>query len=391
MNGSRDGEPRKQNAGNVDILLKAKEMGMKIWQLEKLQRVMSTMFDGATESQSQQGRTSRSVANLGGVDEKHVDLSRMLRNERVNGPSDRDAMAALSETIPFKGPYIYIRDMDEKTKPVMVREYRRVARNETGDWPQFWSVSAGKCPFVEEVEKVREEDVKTAPRTRAMTALEKAKSHPPEVGFAAKQKQPLGEPRYGANSAVSLSEKNKNQSFCAPPPSVPTRGRSPTKGSKSISTTVGPRLFGGEPAASGMQPSNITSAIRSQMISSTAAAPGAKAGTSKEFQGLKRKVLERNNGPALNAVQTSQRTGNLSRPARAERSIIETRQTRGKAQEKLVNINEDAMLSEEDALRVDETKRADKPLSKSTKAKDLKPGYCENCRDKYDDFDEVCI
>ncbi|KAI5297550.1 hypothetical protein KEM56_004738, partial [Ascosphaera pollenicola] len=62
-----------------------------------------------------------------------------------------------------------------------------------------------------------------------------------------------------------------------------------------------------EPAASGVQPSNITSAIRSQMISSTAAGTGAKAATSKEVHELKRKVLENNISKPL-AIATNRPT-----------------------------------------------------------------------------------
>lgn len=395
MNNFRDGETRKQNVSNVDILSRAREMGMKIWQLEKLQRITSTMLDNVTESQSQHIRNTRTTGMVVGlVDEKDADLSRMLRNEQLNGPSDRDSMAALSELIPFKGPHIYIRDMDEKTKPVMVRDYRRVTRAEKAEWPQFHCVSTGKCPFVEEVEKVkvREEDVntkieiKSAPRTRAATALEKSKARPPIIGFEPSEKQVLAEPRHEAKSTISLPEKNMEPMFCAPPPFVPTKGRSPLKGLKN----VGLRLSAAEPAASGLQPSNVTSAIRSQMISSTAAAPGAKAGTSKEFQGLKRKVLERNSRPALNKIQVSQKPSAHLGPARAERSIAAVRQTRARTQELLIHVDEESTQSEgEDVWRAIELKRTGKLLSKRIEKKDLKPGYCENCRDKYDDFDEV--
>ena len=395
MNNFRDGETRKQNVSNVDILSRAREMGMKIWQLEKLQRITSTMLDNVTESQSQHIRNTRTTGMVVGlVDEKDADLSRMLRNEQLNGPSDRDSMAALSELIPFKGPHIYIRDMDEKTKPVMFRDYRRVTRAEKAEWPQFHCVSAGKCPFVEEVEKVkvREEDVntqieiKSAPRTRAATALEKSKARPPVIGVEPSEKQVPAEPRHEAKSTISLPDKNMEPRFCAPPPFVPTKGRSPLKGLKN----VGLRLSAAEPAASGLQPSNATSAIRSQMISSTAAAPGAKAGTSKEFQGLKRKVLERNSRPALNKIQASQKMGAHLGPARAERSIAAVRQTRARTQELLTHVDEESTQSEgEDVWRAIESKRTGRLLSKRIEKKDLKPGYCENCRDKYDDFDEV--
>lgn len=406
LSGFRDVEPRKQNVGNVDFLSRAREMGMKIWQLEKLQRVTSTMFDTPSESQAQYGRNSRTMVNQAPPKaEKDADLSRMLRNEMLNGPSDRDSSMISVEMIPFKGPHIYIRDMDEKSKPIMVKDYPKVARSEKGEWPQFRCVSAGKCPFIEEADpgkldsertKIRDEQAvakagaQSAPKTRAATAaVKKSQGHPNENLPNVKQKQPLGEPRWGPNSAVPAVEKKVDEIFCAPPPFT-KRGRSPLKGTKNDSITVGPRLFCGEPAASGLQHSNVTSAIRSQMISSTAAAPGAKAGTSKEFQELKRKVLERNSGSVPGNLQASRRINVTSVVSRAGNGTMVATRARSKIQETLDLINEESPPSEdEDVWRADEVTRAGKFVPKSTERKERKPGYCENCRDKYDDFDTV--
>lgn len=406
LSGFRDVEPRKQNVGNADFLSRAKEMGMKIWQLEKLQRVTSTMFDTPSESQAQYGRNSRTMVNQAlPKAQKEADLSRMLRNEMLNGPSDRDSSLISVEMVPFKGPHIYIRDMDEKTRPIIVKDYPKVARSEKGEWPQFRCVSAGKCPFVEEVDpgrldseraKAREEQAvakagtRPAPKTRAATAAVKnSQGRPFENLPNAKQRQPLGEPRWGANSAVPAVEKKVDEIFCAPPPST-KRGRSPLKGMKNVSITAGPRLFCGEPAASGLQHSNVTSAIRSQMISSTAAAPGAKAGTSREFQELKRKVLERNSGAVPSNFQASRRINETSVVSRAGNSTMVATRARSKTQETLEFVNEEFTPSQdEDVWRADEVTRVGKLIPKSMERKECKPGYCENCRDKYDDFDNV--
>lgn len=404
MSSLRDGEPRRHNASHVDILSKAKEMGMKIWQLEKLQRIMNSMFDASAESKSQQGRNPRNLTGL--RDEREADLSRMLRNEQLNGPSDRDSIVANMEFIPFKGPYIYIRDMDERTKPIIVREYQKVSSGDKGEWPQFRSVSAGKCPFLEEAPsrsehgraKAREgngnlkEKIQSPPRTRAATAIERCQEPPEISSVRLKQSQPLDEIRNESKPLMSSLVKQYEQGFCAPPATVPGSRRSPVKGLKHLTAMLGgPRMFGGEPAASGLQPSNVTSAIRSQMISSTAAAPGAKAGTSKEFQGLKRKVLERNGGPNINSIHMPPKISDPSGSMRLRGSAVTTRQTSAKVQEKLIDIDEESTQSEadEDVWRASEVRKVERPSSRSIVKKDRKPGYCENCRDKYDDFDEV--
>ena len=406
-------ESRKANIGNTDILLKAKEMGIKLWQLEKLSRVVNSMFDVPNETQVQVGNAARlRGVNAATKGEREPDLSRMLRNERLNGPSDRDPTVALSEVVPFKGPFIYIRDIDERTKPIMVKDYPKPATQEEGEWPQFRSARHGRCPFVEDLsrQEMEAEDTarageqvraraqsRTAPRTRAVTIREDADAG---AAIAASQKRHLKERESMPNTFIpppARMPKMPTHNFCPPP----INSRSPTKAGRDEITNPGPKLFGGEPAASGLQQSNITSAIRSQMISSTAAAPGAKAGTSKEVHGLKRKVLEKNTRPPLNSIQTRQRTIDPAGTARAEKNISMARQNRRQVPETLIHIDEESTQSEEDEdiWLAEDTRRKEKELKKAVsekesvekgpKEKEMKEGYCENCRKKYEHFDDV--
>ena len=402
---ARDGELKRQSAANADILSKAREMKMKIWQLEKLHRVMNTMIASPTESQAQSGYVTRAMTNLNGArGDKDVDLSRMIQNEQLNGPLDRDSSSVL-EVIRFKGPHIYIRDMDEKTKPIMMREYPKVSREETGEWPQFRSVSAGKCPFVEEVktekQKIKDEEESTqpgaplVPKTRAVSAKERSRVYnqtcqPDECG-SRRQRKPLGESRHGGNTAMPLQGKPKEQLICGPPPTIPPKEKSPLKGVKALSALANRRLVGEEPAASGLQPSNITSAIRSQMISSTSAAPGIKAGTSREYQGLQRKLLERNGPVSLTRARAAQGTVDPAANVKPETSTATTRHKAAREPEKLIHVEEESTQSEadEDIWRSNAVVREGKRYPKGLEKREPKPGYCENCRDKYDDFDEV--
>ena len=229
-----------------------------------------------------------------------------------------------------------------------------------------------------------------APRTRAATVREGAEAE--SAKFSA-LRGPLEETKNKANVAAPPSLSMPTPAFCPPPPAAAAMPGSPSKTLRDAATHPRPKLFGGEPAASGMQPSNITSAIRSQMISSTAAAPGAKAGTSKEVHGLKRKVLEKNSGPALIHIHTRQRSIDSACDGRAERNIPTVRQTRRQAKEALVHIDEESTQSEEDEdvwLAEDKRRKKQGP-KKVIEAKDQKPGYCENCREKYDDFDDVSV
>ena len=400
-----DGEIKRQQGRNADVLYRARELGMKIWALEKLQRMMTTMFDTDTGSGVAHGHNTRSNTVQGNVTATRVnreaDLSQLLRNERINGPSDRDPTVATKDLALFKGPFIYIHDIDEKQKPVMVREYAKVAHKEDGDWPQFRSVANGKCPFVEEVDYSRREAEKEkeilrlqrqqekekmmVPRTRAAT--EAAKMQPPR---AVGNKRPVAEMDGSSNRSVVVSTKQDNP-FNPRERSVHTDTEPSSRGMQNafVSRAGQGRLFGGEPVASGVQPSNITSAIRSQMISSTAAQPGAKVGTSKEVHGLQRKVLEKNSGgPAsYGGLTSSHRMTDIATAAREESN----RPMKRKGQDKLALIEEDINPSEaeENARRVEATRKAKAVQQRKLEKRDPKPGYCENCQDKFEDFEEV--
>ena len=403
LTNSHDTEPRK-GSGSVDVLFRAKEMGIKVWPLEKLQRAIRAMFEVPNETQLHTGSAMRNKNSIGAVKfEREADLSRLLKHEQINGPSDRDATVALNELIPFKGYHIYIRDMDEKTKPIIVRDYPKPGRDEYSEWPQFHSTGPGKCPFVPDADeptrqeferaKAREDelrargraDARAAPRTRA--ALSRRLAEDTSVKIAS-QTRPLTELRDGGNASMLQRAKMPTKEICPPPPI--NSSKSPVKTTKAGLVNAGTKMFGGEPAASGMQPSNITSAIRSQMISSTAAAPGGKAGTSKVVHGLKRKVLEKNSGPVLGGIQTRQQLIDPAGLGRAERSIATTRHTRGRAPEPLIHIDEETTQSEEDddaCIQGPQVKN--QQLKKALEKKNAKPGYCENCREKYDDFEDV--
>jgi regulatory subunit for Cdc7p protein kinase len=402
-----DGEIKRQQARNADVLHRARELGMKIWALEKLQRMMTTMFDTDTGYQTIHGHNTRSNSVQGSTaiprTTREADLSQLLRNERINGPSDRDPTVATKELAVFKGPFIYIHDIDEKQKPIMVREYAKVAHKEDGDWPQFRSVANGKCPFVEEVDHGRREAEKEKELIRLQRQQEKEKSMVPRTRSAAEAskmqppkpvtgKRPLSEMEDGSNRTVTISTKQAN-SFVPTKSSFSQRtdpeGSSRSNQNAFVSRAGAGRLFGGEPVASGVQPSNITSAIRSQMISSTAAQPGAKAGTSKEVHGLQRKVLERNSGgPGSYGLASSHRMTDLSAAVRDE---APNRAAKRKGQDKLGLIEEDVDPSEaeENARKIEAARKAKAVQQRKLEKRDPKPGYCENCQDKFEDFDEV--
>ncbi|KAJ5290880.1 hypothetical protein N7478_000131 [Penicillium angulare] len=378
----------RRDQGSMDVLQRARQMGMKIWALEKLQRMIVTINDSGYAQADGAARGKVAIGNH--ANPRGDDLSRVLRQELLNGPSDRDPLSSM-EMIMFKGPFIYIHDMNEKTKPVMVREYSRVARRQDGTWPQFRSAPLGKCPFVDEPPSRKEYD-----RQRMRQAKrEKKREQPAEES---RPKIPHNFDDQTVDAKVDDTEQIKPQSTEDEKVSSKTEISAKlfpdeTHERKSSESFIpphfprtGPFYTGREPAASGVQPSNVTSAIRSQMISSTAAAPGAKAGLSKEVHGLKRKVLEKGTGSfALGSMAAPQRPLNGLAMHPKTQHTYDSNQSAPEAR----NIHDvDSNQSEGGGTKRRREDSRDAEQKKSERRRDPKPGYCENCRDKFDDFEE---
>ncbi|EAW06626.1 protein serine/threonine kinase activating protein nimO [Aspergillus clavatus NRRL 1] len=389
----------RREQSNMDVLYRARRMKMKIWALEKLQRMIAAINDGDIGGH---GATSTRTQNAAGGNTRargETDLSQVLRSELINGPSDRDPLSSLKELVMFKGPFVYVHDMDEKTKPVMVREYPKVARRQDGTWPQFRSAPLGKCPFIDEpptkkeIERHRalqqEKDKKAAAKAVPVQQTHDPKPNRQDQAPVTKDNQDIPNEIDSEDNVDNKVSQIKPTDMQKP---LSTKPAAPRKSSESFVPPQlhrgGPFYAGREPAASGVQPSNITSAIRSQMVSSTAAGPGAKAGISKEVHELKRKVLEKSNGGlSTSAMLSPHLTTSLSTSFKMNQLSHRTGQTntqdkRGHVQE------EDTTQSEGNGAKRRTGLRKVMTQKKKERRRDPKPGYCENCRDKFDDFEE---
>ncbi|KAM5348702.1 hypothetical protein ACJ41O_008526 [Fusarium nematophilum] len=363
-------DPTKRTKGsrNNDVLYKAREMGKKIWSLDKFQNMLSVLLEAETGHSN--SYSSRSASTRGYGNSREPTLLQMLHNERLNGPSDRDPSAIHRELCYFKGPHVYIWDMDEKNKPIMVREYPKVANKADGEWPQFRSVGNGRCPFVED------HDVPDKDHRRQQEKARAAKREDP-VPILKPPQIPVPKPVIGKRTLTEMEDGQNRVRAVTPtemfnPAKVAMSKQTEVRQQNAFTSRAGTgRLFAGEPVASGVQPSNITSAIRSTMVSSTSGVNGAKAGTSKEVHGLQRKVLQKA-APASHDV-SSRRLAEVSMDVASSRSTTMGRHT-----------SRPADVQEEESQKT-ERRTQSQPLKSK---RDLKPGYCENCQDKFRDFDE---
>lgn len=375
-----------------DIMIRGMQMKMKVWPSEKLQKILNALVDG----QSVQEQTSRTTKSA----RANNDLVQVLKNERMAATAEHQATMP-RELVQFRGPFIYVHDMDEKVKPIMVREYPKVARRQDGEWPQFRSASIGKCPFVEDVAAKRDIDREAARQYKAQLIQQQreaervvAQSKVDVTSQTAAEPMKMDPPRRTSPRKVLRDVPNTNaasvqQTVTEKPPPPERQSSFPPMPEQPPVDFVKPSqmLLVREPSASGIQRSAMTSAIQSQMISS-AAATGLKATTSKEVHELKRKVLERTHTGSLSigSISSSHQANALTGALKTSRAPTH-RAAKSKAQEKLGGIQEEADPYADDLA----AERASHGVLKKKKPakREPKPGYCENCHDKYDDFEDV--
>lgn len=447
---------------STDILSRAREMGKKIWSLEKLQKVLDMLLEPDPYRSAELGQrmrngstTSTTVSQQGNSrftgDQA---LLQMLDKERHSGPSDRDPTVATRELIYFKGPYIYVYDIEEKQKPIMVREYLKVADREEGDWPQLRPSAGTRCPFIEDtdqlelrVEKKRAKMRTAATVTRESTQSASAATTGNVAATTSTSMQKTLASRYAAAATASASSKQvtgkrtlaemedghnrqaslSNGSALAGAPNLrPAEGvfgsaNAASAGSISSTASAIPpsklarpstdyqnaftsraksgRCFGGEPVASGLQAAGITSAIRSQMISSATGTLGARAGTSKEIHGLQRKVLQRSTTSTSQQDLSSRRMTDMSMDIQQQqqqqrpnynRSTSLGRSTAAAQLSAKLNMAIEGSTASNDEKHK-RTMSAPVAVQVQRRKRDPKPGYCENCQDKFDDFEDHIV
>lgn len=357
---------------------------------------MRTIFDTDLADSDERHSMRKSAALSRAGHQQQDDLSKLLHHEKAAERPPWDSITA------FRGYYIYIHDFEEKTKPVMARDYQKPMHKEDGEWPQFRSVPGPKCPFVWDDSHIKEtskearrpeaQRVEQQPRTRAVSAAIQASQTEVKRQETTKVAA-LGEVDNNARSMGKPAVPQVPSAKTFEPPQMKHTDSLPPQLANRFQLPGIPRFGAGrEPMASGLQQSNQTSAIRSQMISSTAANPSARAGMSKEVHQLQRRVVEQRHKSGLSVTSVPSEYMNDVRAAiNNDRPPTERRTTRRKPTSTMAKIHEDETQSEEED-GVNQAARVTRaPKKKSSARREPKPGYCENCRDKYEDFNEVCI
>ncbi|KAI0437455.1 Dfp1/Him1, central region-domain-containing protein [Xylaria telfairii] len=378
----------------VDILIRARDMKKKIWTSDKLFRFTALLLetDAYRSADMAYGRLKNTIStqaeSKGGEDRN---LLRLLQKERANGPSDRDPTVMNYEMVFFRGPYLHVYDVEEKQKPIMAKEYPKATDKSKGTWPQFQTAALGRCPFIEDSEVREAREAKEAKEAQQQKMRAKADSQE-GVGKAKSVVQPprMAPPRpvTGKRTLGEMEQGHNRQSSVTsvefPSLSRGAGGENMDFSRKAFTSHAATgRLLAGEPVASGVQPSNVTSAIRSQMISSTATTPGVITGLSKEVHGLQRQVLKWHHPSAMSQDTSSRRAAESSF---REENLVKRPSALSRTSSRKLELVDEKTGENEAAGQARSTKRA--APRKKVHDRELKPGYCENCTEKYADFDE---
>ncbi|TGJ72952.1 hypothetical protein EYR41_000074 [Orbilia oligospora] len=368
-----------------DILVLARLNQMKIWNTEKVERMIHTLNEKIDDDY-----IVPATAPLKTLPSKHskVEVTRPKRASAVESTKkNEEALGRLlnqdktrssqpsssKEMYVFKGPYVLVGDASGRYKHFIIREFRNALQPESGDWPQFRSNREGRCPFVldpdtkraymrEEAEREAEAKAKEkeAARLRARIVME-----PPPRNQSLRAKTSLlrEDPRAALTDRRPISsienKVDRDMATAAAATAVrKTESRVDKLKDAHRSRQDNLVLTGYEPVASGLRPTGPTSAVVSQAISSNPVLVGPKAGTSRDVQRLNRRVFEKTTG----GIRQTNTTTALQ--------VVDEENNEAKAGKKTLKRTRSELVVKEASKK--------QPVA----------GYCENCRDKYDDFEK---
>lgn len=320
--------PGKEHARG-DILVKASQLRMKVWSVDKLVKFLTALLGHSPSRELDSAQCAK--------------LSQLLRQEKLVGPSDRDPTARRDDYYYFKGPYILVWDPSHYNRPLLHKEWDRAATPYEGDWPQFRATPIGMCPFVVDpgVGHKKRSHRNTTDTSHKRRALE-LRAEKAAVTIVKSQQPPQPEP---------LMHKAADEKSQTPPDTeTPTPQIAKDENEPPVGVPAQPETSIQRPpaafrkyceiTASGMQRYSATSAVKSTVLGETGNGLGAThALASREVNNLQRKVLQPIPIPQLVA------------PTKAPATMP--------------------------------------PSTSSSRVKiSKKPGFCENCYERFENFDD---
>jgi hypothetical protein len=124
-----------------DIFKHAIKKQMKVWSVGKVYRFLNHLGEDILTLEEYENNipTNNQLNNT-----NNNNLSNLLMNERMFGPSDRDPSVKRSDFKYFSNYYLYIWDITQKTRPVAIREWKDKS------YPKIYHTTNGKSLFLPE-------------------------------------------------------------------------------------------------------------------------------------------------------------------------------------------------------------------------------------------------
>ncbi|GAA5901364.1 hypothetical protein JCM6882_007757 [Rhodosporidiobolus microsporus] len=335
-----------------DILSKALDFGLKIWQCDKLQLILERI-------------NSHSPNKVDHGLSRNPSLPSLLRDEQLYGTRERDPFVPRNDMHYFRSDkqYFLVEDSTAEHRPIVVKEYERPRKHEDPQWPILWGGIEGRTGFYHYEGEITYERKQPPPQPIAPqpadTAAGGAKASTRPTAPNLRRAISLQNVARGAAAAVGAGQAHHHHahdSYLA------------ASGNSQIIT-------------SNIQSATSTAGLRSGAAQASRFAAGQGPFVDKRLAVLSNRTVSVAGGALLGSGNGSSASGSASAGAAAGPSggRVAALKRQGKLQR---SVSVDAGLSGRRALVNPAVPVREEPK---------KPGYCENCRLKYDDFKDHVV
>ncbi|GAA6032510.1 hypothetical protein JCM8097_004792 [Rhodosporidiobolus ruineniae] len=340
-----------------DILSKALDFGLKIWPCDKLQLILTRINAHSPNKVEQNVQRNPSLPSL-------------LRDEQLYGTAERDPFVPRSNMHYFSSSkhYLLVEDSTGEHRPIVIKEYERPRKHEDPEWPVLWGGVEGRTGFYHYDGEITYEQRKRPPppppvQQQDAPAKSAARPLPPNLRRAVS----LQNVARGADATVSAQQHHYH----------PPRG---VAGGEYLAASGNSQII-----TSNIASATSTAGARSGAAQASRFAPGQGPFVDKRLAVLSNRTVSVAGGALLGGASASATaststaattTAGAGRVAALKRSAAPP--VPGKLQR---SVSVDAGLS---GRRVN-------PALVQVRDEPKKPGYCENCRLKYDDFKDHVV
>ncbi|PWA02688.1 hypothetical protein BB558_001171 [Smittium angustum] len=145
-----------------NVVAIAKKFNLKIWSVDKLRnRILKFLLPANQTPDSQQSRV------LG-----KRNLNEVLQEEKLSIQGTVSGAGTTSDFYFFKYNFILVEDADHIHKPILMNDYRPTASGNEPPWPKLYYVPVGRCPFVRHDDSTSDKDSDSDSTTDSSTATD---------------------------------------------------------------------------------------------------------------------------------------------------------------------------------------------------------------------------